>query len=94
MPVEKKTRFNVTYLLVALWGVLLIQGFIAARFRPKEIPYSAFLKALEKRESVEERCGPLERVARRLLEVEVLYAEEFERLAGCGAAPGPVGEAA
>jgi cell division protease FtsH len=53
VPVEKKTRFNVTYLLVALWGVLLIQGFIAARFRPKEIPYSAFLKALEKREIVE-----------------------------------------
>jgi cell division protease FtsH len=53
VPVEKKTRFNLTYLLVALWGVLLIQGFIAARFRPKEIPYSAFLKALERKEVLE-----------------------------------------
>lgn len=51
------------------------------RFRPKEIPYSAFLKALEK-------------VSRRLLEVEVLHTEEFVRLAGCDAVPGPVGEAA
>jgi hypothetical protein len=34
--------------------VLLIQGFIAARFRPKEIPCSAFLKAFEKREVVED----------------------------------------
>ena len=53
MPVEKKTRFNVTYLLIALWGVLLIQGFIPTRFRPKEIPYSAFLKALERKEVLE-----------------------------------------
>jgi cell division protease FtsH len=42
-----------THLLIALWGVLLIQGFIAMRFRPKEIPCSAFPKALEKREVVE-----------------------------------------
>jgi hypothetical protein len=35
------------------------------------------------------RREQLEKVARRLLEVEVLYAEEFERLAGCGAPPGP-----
>jgi cell division protease FtsH len=54
---------------------------------------------LEEREArvrrlVEERREALEKVARRLLEVEVLYTEEFERLAGCGAVPGPVGEAA
>ena len=54
---------------------------------------------LEEREArvrrlIEERREPLEKVARRLLEVEVLYAEEFERLAGCGAPPAPAAETA
>jgi cell division protease FtsH len=53
VAVEKKTGFNVIYLFIALWGVLLIQGVLAERFRPKEIPYSAFLKALERGEVVE-----------------------------------------
>lgn len=38
MAVEKKTRFNVTYLPIALWGVLLIQGFIAALGFTQQLP--------------------------------------------------------
>ncbi|MCU0588132.1 MAG: ATP-dependent zinc metalloprotease FtsH [Syntrophobacteraceae bacterium] len=43
---EKATRFSIWYVLLAVWGVLLIQDFIAQQFRPRHIPYSEFLRAL------------------------------------------------
>ena len=44
---EKTTKFSIWYVVAAVWGVLLIQDFIAAQYQPRYIPYSEFLKALK-----------------------------------------------
>jgi cell division protease FtsH len=44
---EKKTKFSIWYILVALWGVFLLHDIIALQYRPKDIPYSEFLSALK-----------------------------------------------
>lgn len=44
---EKKTKFSVWYFLFAIWGVLVVQNFIASQYAPKALPYSEFLKALQ-----------------------------------------------
>ncbi len=43
---DKKTRFNIWYVILAIWGVLLLQNLIVAQYKPKVIPYSEFLQAL------------------------------------------------
>jgi len=43
---EKKTKFHIWYLILAIWGVLLLQNFIFSQFRPVVIPYSEFIQAL------------------------------------------------
>ncbi len=44
---EKNTKFNIWYVLAAVWGVLLLQSMIFEQFRPKVIPYSEFIQAVE-----------------------------------------------
>jgi len=43
---ENKTKFHIGYLLLAIWGILLLQNLIFSQFRPKVIPYSEFIKAV------------------------------------------------
>ena len=43
---EKKTKFHIWYLILAIWGVILLQNFIFSQFRPVVIPYSEFIQAL------------------------------------------------
>ncbi len=50
---DKKTRFNVWYVVLAIWGVLLLQNLIVAQYRPKVIPYSDFLQALSENRVLE-----------------------------------------
>ncbi|NTU47499.1 MAG: cell division protein FtsH, partial [Syntrophobacteraceae bacterium] len=44
---EKTTKFSIWYVVAAVWGVLLLQDFIASQYQPRHIPYSEFLKALK-----------------------------------------------
>jgi cell division protease FtsH len=43
---EKKHKFNIYYILMAVWGVLILQNLIFGQFRPKVIPYSEFIDAV------------------------------------------------
>lgn len=43
---EKKTKFHIWYLILAIWGVILLQNFIFSQFRPVVIPYSEFIQAV------------------------------------------------
>ncbi len=43
---EQKTKFSIWYVIAAIWGVVLLQDFIAAQYRPRTVPYSQFLTAL------------------------------------------------
>ncbi len=43
---EKKTKFNIWYVLLAFWGIILLQDLIFSQFRPKVIPYSEFIEAV------------------------------------------------
>lgn len=43
---EKKQKFNIYYILMAVWGVLILQNLIFGQFRPKVIPYSEFIDAV------------------------------------------------
>ncbi len=45
---EKKTRFNVTYVLIALFGVLLLQNLWMSHRALAQIAYSEFQKLLER----------------------------------------------
>ncbi len=50
---EKTTKFSIWYVVAAVWGVLLIQDFIASQYQPRYIPYSEFLKALRTDQIIE-----------------------------------------
>ncbi|HBH28919.1 MAG: ATP-dependent zinc metalloprotease FtsH [Desulfofustis sp. PB-SRB1] len=43
---EKQTKFNIWYVIAAIWGVLLLQNIIFDQFRPVVIPYSEFIEAV------------------------------------------------
>lgn len=43
---EKHTKFNFYYLILAFWGVLILQNLIFGQFKPRVIPYSEFLQAI------------------------------------------------
>ncbi len=47
---EKRFKFSVWYVLLALWAVLIIHNVIVQTFQVKTIPYSEFLTSLEKGE--------------------------------------------
>jgi len=44
---EKHHRFSFWYVLIAIWGVLLLNNFIVTNYGPKNLPYSEFLKKLQ-----------------------------------------------
>ncbi|MCG6931342.1 MAG: ATP-dependent zinc metalloprotease FtsH [Desulfofustis sp.] len=50
---EHNTRFNIWYVLAAIWGVVLLQDLIFDQLRPQIIPYSEFIDALT-RDKIEE----------------------------------------
>jgi cell division protease FtsH len=44
---EKHHRFSLWYVLIAIWGVLLLNNFIVSNYGPKNLPYSEFLTQLQ-----------------------------------------------
>ncbi len=50
---EKKTKFSLWYVVLAVWGILIIQNYIASQFAPKVLPYSEFMKALKEDQILE-----------------------------------------
>ena len=44
---EKHHRFSLWYVLIAIWGVLLLNNFIVTTYGPKNLPYSEFLQKLQ-----------------------------------------------
>jgi len=54
---ENNTKFNVWYVLAAVWGVLLLQSLIFDQFRAKVIPYSEFIQALTQDKVIEIAIG-------------------------------------
>ncbi len=43
---ENKHKFNVSYVLMAILGVLILQNLFMSQFRPRIIPYSEFIQAV------------------------------------------------
>lgn len=43
---EKKHQFNLSYILMAILGVLILQNLLMGQFRPRVIPYSEFVQAV------------------------------------------------
>ena len=43
---EKKHQFNISYILMAILGVLILQNLLMGQFRPRIIPYSEFVQAV------------------------------------------------
>lgn len=50
---EKKYKFSLWYVLIAIWIVLILQNTIVQMFRVERIPYSEFVKALQGAKVVE-----------------------------------------
>lgn len=44
---QNKTKFNIWYVLLAVWGIILLQNLIFSQFRPRVIPYSEFIQAVK-----------------------------------------------
>ncbi|QAZ66911.1 ATP-dependent zinc metalloprotease FtsH [Solidesulfovibrio carbinolicus] len=44
---EKHHRFSLWYVLIAIWGVLLLNNLIVTNYGPKNLPYSEFLTRLQ-----------------------------------------------
>ncbi len=44
---DKKTRLNIYFVIIAIWGVLIIQYIISSSYQPLVMPYSEFQKALK-----------------------------------------------
>ncbi len=54
---EQNTKFNIWYLLAAVWGVLLLQNLIFDQFRPQVLAYSDFIKAVTEDRVIEIDIG-------------------------------------
>ena len=54
---EKNTKFNIWYVLAAIWGVVLLQNMIFNQLRPVIIPYSEFIEAVMEDRVVEVAIG-------------------------------------
>ena len=50
---ETKTKFSIWYVVIAIWGILIIQNYIASQFAPRIVPYSEFLKAMKDGQIIE-----------------------------------------
>jgi cell division protease FtsH len=44
---EKKHKFSIWYVMIAIWGVLLIQSYISSMLAVKAIPYSQFMSMMK-----------------------------------------------
>jgi cell division protease FtsH len=44
---EKRLKLNIYYVIIAIWGVLIIQYIISSSYQPLVLPYSEFQKALK-----------------------------------------------
>ncbi len=55
---QKHHKFSIWYFLLAIWGVLLIQNFLANTFAVKTVPYSEFIEYLESGRVAEVAVGP------------------------------------
>jgi cell division protease FtsH len=54
---ENRTKFSIWYVVLAIWGVLIIHNYIASQYQPRTIPYSEFFKALQAGEVIEIAIG-------------------------------------
>lgn len=54
---EQNHKFNIWYVLAAIWGVILLQNFIFDHLRPQIIPYSEFVKAVSEGKVIEVAIG-------------------------------------
>lgn len=54
---ENNTRFNIWYMVLAIWGVVLLQNILFNQFRATVIPYSDFIKAVAEGRVVEIAIG-------------------------------------
>ncbi len=54
---QKNTKFNIWYVLAAVWGVLILQNMIFDQFRPQVLPYSEFIEAVESDRIIEIAVG-------------------------------------
>ncbi|AGW12517.1 ATP-dependent zinc metalloprotease FtsH [Megalodesulfovibrio gigas] len=52
-PLNTKVTFSIWYVLLAIWGVYLLQYGISHYYGPKRIPYSEFLQALNENRVLE-----------------------------------------
>ena len=50
---EKRHKFSIWYVLLGVWVVLIVQGYIASMFAAQTIPYSQFLDFLKAGKIVE-----------------------------------------
>lgn len=57
VAMEHNTKFNIWYLLAAVWGVLLLQSLIFEQFRPQVIAYSDFIDAITEDRVIEIAIG-------------------------------------
>ena len=44
---ESKHKFSIWYVILTIWGVLILQNMIASQFQLKNLPYSEFLSELQ-----------------------------------------------
>jgi cell division protease FtsH len=54
---EKTTKFNIWYIMAAIWGVVLLQEILFDQFKATVIPYSDFIKAVAEDRVVEIAIG-------------------------------------
>ena len=54
---EKHHKFNIYYLVLAIFGVLVLQDLIFSQFRPQVVPYSEFIRALDQDRVIEISVG-------------------------------------
>lgn len=54
---EKTTKFNMWYIMAAIWGVVLLQEILFNQFKATVIPYSDFIKAVAEDRVVEIAIG-------------------------------------
>lgn len=66
---ENSTKFNIWYVLIAIWGVLLLQNMIFSQMRPIIIPYSEFINAVLEDRVIEVAIGQ-EKINGKMLEKE------------------------
>jgi cell division protease FtsH len=54
---KKEYKFSIWYLLIGIWGVLIIQNLIYSALAVRVIPYSEFLAALKEKRIIEARVS-------------------------------------